>query len=104
MEEILKTILNAESEGAKLKEEALKRAAEITAEAEARVTEIEKACEAECKNIRESSLRLAERQSEEEYQNTIQVRTSEAQSYADEVLKHTDALVKKITGRISGDR
>lgn len=104
MEEILKTILNAETEAGNLKDEALKRAAEIAAEAEARAAEIEKASEAECKNIRESMLRLAQKQSEEEYKQTIYVRADEAQHYADEILKHTDALVKKITGRISGDR
>lgn len=104
MEEMLKAIAEAECEAVKIKEAALEQAAKIVADAEARAAELEKQAEAECKAYRVRELKAAEERAQSDYEKALAVRRAEAEKYADGLLLHTDSLVKKIAGRICGDR
>ncbi len=104
MEEILKSVAEAEARAAETREAATDKAAEIIARAEARAAELAKSSEAECKAYREQALSAARRQAQENYLRAIEIRRGEAEKYADGLLKNTDAQVNTITRRICGDR
>lgn len=104
MEEILKSVAEAEAQAAEMKEIALKKAAEISATAEAHAAEIQKQSETECKQMREQALKAAQIQAQEDYLRALEVRRGEAEKYADGLLQNTESLVNNITRRICGDR
>ena len=95
MNEIIKSITEAEEKAAGIKAEALKKAAEIAAAAEIRADEIEKKCETDCKLYRENALKKAN------YDKALTDKRAEAKEYADAVLKKTDGVVNDIVRRIT---
>ncbi len=104
MEEILKSVAEAEARAAEIREDATDKAAEIVARAEARATELAKSSEADSKAYREQALAAARRQAQEDYLRALEVRRGEAEKYADGLLKNTDAFVNTITRRICSGR
>lgn len=104
MEEIVKSVREAESQAAKTRAEALARAAGIAAEAEERAEKLLSDCEYENTRDREAALSEAEKKAEEEYSNRLFLVRKEAEAYADEILKDTTTCVNRIVRRICGDR
>ncbi len=101
MNEIIKSITEAEEKAAGIKAEALKKAAEIAAAAEISADEIEKKCETDCKLYRENALKKAERDAAANYDKALTDKRAEAKEYADAVLKKTDGVVNDIVRRIT---
>ncbi len=104
MEEILKSIAEAEEEASKRKEAASKEAADILSAAEEAARKTERQAEADLKTYRLNALHEAEESAEKAYSNTLALCKSESEKYADEVLKNTAEAVKKIVGRVLSDR
>jgi len=101
-EDIIKSITEAESAAAEIKESALRQAAEIAARAEARSAEIEKSTEEVCKAYRESQIKAAEADAEKAYLAALDEKGAEAKNYADRLLENIEIPVSKIVGRIIG--
>lgn len=101
MQEIIKSINEAENKAAEIKEQALQRAAAIAEAAEVRCAEIEKLCEAECKAYRENAVRQAQIDAQNKYDEEITVKRAEAAQYAADKLKNTDKIVNDIVRRIT---
>lgn len=104
MEEIVKSVREAESQAAKTRAEALARAAEIAAEAEERAAKLLSDCEKENVRDRETALSEAERKAEEDYTNRLFLERKEAEAYADGILGDTKSCVNRIVRRVCGDR
>lgn len=103
-EEIIKSITEAETRAAKIKESAFAQAAEIAAKAEARAFEIESSSEEVCRAYRETQLKAAEADAEKAYLSALAQKREEARGYADRLLENIELPVSKIVGRITGDR
>lgn len=101
MQEIINSINEAEAKAAEIKAKAQQKAAEIAENAEERSTEIARLCEAECKALRESSIKEAEEEAEKKYNSEIAVNRAEAAKYAADRLKDTDKIVNDIVRRIT---
>lgn len=101
MNEIIKSITEAEGKAAEIKASALEKAAEIAAAAEARADEIEKKCETDCKLFRENAIKKAERDAAANYDKALADKRAEAKAYADSVIKKTDGAVTGIVRRIT---
>ena len=101
MNEIIKSITDAEAQAAEIKAAALQKAAEITAAAEVRADEIARKCETDCKLYRENQLKKAERDAEANYEKALSDKRDEAKAYADSVIKQTDGAVNDIVRRIT---
>ncbi len=104
MEEILKSVAEAEAKAEEIKRRAAERAAEIFAQSEAEAENVRKQSEAECKALRERKLNEARRQAQEDYLKALEVRRGEAQRFADSVLENIEAAAQAVAGRISRDR
>ena len=104
MEEIVKSVREAESQAAKTRAEALARAAQIAAEAEECAAKLLSDCEKENVTAREAALSEAERKAEEDYSNRLFLERKEAEEYADGILKETKSYVSGIVRRVCGDR
>ncbi len=102
MEEIIKSITEAEKRAAEIKEQALNKAADIAAQAEERAAEIEKLSEAECKALREKSIQAAYDDAREKYEGEIKQKRAEAAVYASGCLKKADRQVSGIIRRVTG--
>jgi len=102
MEEIIKSITEAEAEAAEIKANAQSRAALIIESAQSEAAEIAKKAETECKLLRENGLRTAERTAQDNYLNTVRESAASAENYADGVIKTAEAQVDEIVGRIVG--
>ncbi len=102
MEDILKTITVAEAKAAQIKEAALLRAQEITAEAEKRAGQLREYSETSLKAYRETELKKAVEKAQKDYDGEIAKEREKAVKYADGLLKNTDFYVNDIVGRISG--
>ena len=100
MEEIIKSVSAAEERGEEIREEALKKAAAITAAAAERAQDILKLSEAECKAYREKSLSSAKISAQETYDNEILKARADASRYAENCLKDCDKHVEEIVRRI----
>ena len=100
MQDILKSINEAETEAAEIKENAQKKAAEISASAEERSAEISKLSEAECKAYREKAIKEAEVGAQKKYEEEITVKRAEGAKYAADRLKTTDNIVSEIVRRV----
>ena len=101
MNEVLKSITEAEAKAAEIKAEALEKASVISANAEIKAEEIAKKCETDCKLYRETQIKKAEKDAEANYQNAIADKKTQAKTYADGVLKGAEAEVDEIVRRIS---
>lgn len=100
MQELLKSINEAEQRAAQIKEDAQKKAAGIAEQAEERSSEISKLSEAECKSFREKAIREAEEEARKKYEAEIAVKRAEASKYAADRLKTTDNIVVEIVRRV----
>lgn len=100
MQEILKSINEAEQKAAEIKAEALKKAALIAGNAEERSAEIAKLSEAECKSFREKAVKEAEAEAQKRYDDEITAKRAEAAKYAADRLKTCDNIVSDIVRRI----
>lgn len=102
MEEILKSITEAEQKAAQIKEAAGVRAQEIIAEAEVRAGKMREYSETSLKAYRETELKKAAEKAQEDYDGEIKKERDKAVKYADGLLKNTDFYVNDIVRRISG--
>lgn len=101
MQDILKSINEAEKRAAEIKENAQIKAAEITENAEERASEISKLSEAECKAFREKAIKEAEEGAQKKYEEEITVKRAEGAKYASDRLKTTDNIVSEIVRRVT---
>ena len=100
MQEILKSINQAEEKAAEIKAAAQQKAAEIAGNAEERSAEIARLSEAECKAYREKAVKEAEEKAQKHYDEEITVKRAEAAKYAADRLKTTDNIVSDIVRRV----
>lgn len=102
MEEIIKSITEAEARAAEIKAHAIAKAAEIAEQAEARAAEMDRLAEAECKEMRERLIEAARIEAQARYEREIVAKRDEAQKYAQKCLGDTDRHVNDIVRRITG--
>lgn len=101
MQEIINSINEAEAKAAEIKADALQQAAKIAEVAETRCTEIAKLSEAECKALRENSIKAAEEEALSKYESEIAAKKAEAAEFRAERLKNTDEIVNAIVRRVA---
>lgn len=101
MQEIIKSINEAEQRAAEIRAEATRRAAAIAEQAEERAADILKLSEAECKAYREKAIKQAEADAQKAYENEITVKRAEASKYCADRLKNTDKPVNDVVRRIT---
>lgn len=102
MEDIIKSITEAEQQAAEIKAKAAERAAEIIAEATKKAAAIVSKSETECKIMREVQINQAVTDAQAAYDNALAESSVKAKKYADGVLKNADGAVNDIVGRILG--
>ena len=103
-EDIIKSIAEAEEQGAAMKAAATENAAQTIKQAEKRAAEIEKTSGDVCKAYRETMQKQAEETAARSYAQTLEKAQADAREYCRKILSETDAVVGKIVGRIiSGD-
>ena len=100
MEEIIKSITEAEAQAEALKAQALARAAEIAELAEERAAEIEKKSAKECKEFRENALKTAQAQAQQAYDRAIEEKRGEAKTYVEQHLERCNLQVQEIVRRV----
>lgn len=101
MEEIIKSIIEAEAQAAEIKEQALSRAAEIAENAEVRAAEIEKVSAEESKKYRENALKKAQADAQARYDAAIGEAQVKAKQFVEERLEHCERQIKEIVRRVS---
>lgn len=101
MQEIIDRINEAEAKAAEIKAKALEKAAEIASDAEERSADIARLAEADCKTLRESSLKSANEEAQKRYDDEITVNRAKASKYCADRLKDTDKIVNDIVRRIT---
>lgn len=101
MEDIIKSVTDAEANARQIVEKAAERSASITENAAARAEEISKACDSECKLYRETAIKKAEKDGNIAYGEALSAKRAQSAEYADGVLKNTDATVSEIVRRIT---
>lgn len=102
MDEIIKSVNEAEAQAAKIKSDAVVRAGKIIEQARAQASEIERAAAAERTAYRENAIKVAEEQAEKDYNAAIKKSGADAEQYAENVLRYVEVTVGKIVGRVSG--
>ena len=104
MEEVLKSVKEAEGLAANIKAEAEAEAEKLIASSRARANEIRKKSEEELKLFRETALKEAELRIEKEAERVLSAKESEETKSADALLKDTSNTVSQIVRRvIDGD-
>lgn len=104
-DEVIRSIIEAEREAVRIKQEASLKASEILKQAEANVTAEEKRTEEECKRYREEKIKAAKFASEKAYNEKIKESSDKAYDYAEDILKNIQPHVDEIMRRfLSGDR
>ena len=101
MQEIINSINEAEEKAAEIKAAEIKKAAEIAENAENRSAEILALSEAECKALREKSIKTAKEQARKNYESEITVKRAESAQYRAERIKNIDKIVNDIVRRIT---
>ncbi len=101
MNEIIKSITDAEQKAAEIKQDALLRASEISAQAEERAVEIDKLSAAECRELREKILKDAAVRAQNGYDAEISAKRAESAKYAEQCLKNADRPVHDIVRRLT---
>ena len=101
MEEIIKSITEAELKAEQIKTEALDKAAEIAEAAETECRKIAEKCEEECKLYREKEIATAHADPDRLYNEALEAKRAAAASYADSVIKNTDKAVAEIVRRVT---
>lgn len=102
MEDIIKVITEAEERAAEIKAQAALRAAEILENASKRAEEILRESETKCKILREVSVRQAEEDAENAYNDALKKSAADAKKYADGVIKAAEGEINVIVGRVAG--
>lgn len=102
MEEIIKSITEAEQKAAEIKSEAALRAQKIIADAEKQAEEKRKYSQTELKAYRENGIKAATEAAQKAYDEQIERQSLNAKKYAAGLLKDTDFYVNDIVRRISG--
>ena len=104
MEEVLKSVKEAEALGSSIKAEAEAEAEKLIASSRARAGEIKKTAEEEMKSFRETTIKEAELRIQKEAERALSAHASEEAKAADELLKDTSSTVSQIVRRvIDGD-
>ena len=104
MEEVLKSVKEAEGLAAQIKAEAEAEAEKLIASSRARATEVRKQSEEEMKLFRETTLKEAEIRIQMEAERLFSENESKESKAADALLKDTSATVSQIVRRvIDGD-
>lgn len=94
-------INEAEQKASQIKAEAVDKASRIISAAEARSADIEKLAEADCKSLREKTLKEAVEEAQRRYDDEITVSRAKASKYCADRLKETDKTVTEIVRRIT---
>lgn len=102
MEEIIKSITEAEAQADALKKQALLQAEKIIEQAEERAATIEKNSAEECKAFREKTLKNAQLQAQQEYDHAIEKKREEGKTYVKERLEQCNLQVQEVVRRVSG--
>lgn len=102
MEEIIKSITEAEARAVEIKAQAAAQAAEIAQRAEMQAAEIGRKADEENKAFREDALRGAQIRAQEDYDAAIQKQRGEAKKYVAQHLQGCDAQVAEIVRRVCG--
>ena len=103
-EEIINLIAEAEAEAEQIRTTAQEKAAVVIANAETQAIQQEQAAAERCKVYRETQIKTAIDDAENEYKNTFSASAQSAKAYCEEILSKADAVIGEIVGRIvSGD-
>ncbi len=102
MDEIIKSITEAEEKAAEIKLQAEEKAAEIITAAEKKAAESDKKSENDCRLLREMRIKEANEKADKQYAEAIAAERVKAKKFADGVIKYTDNYVAEIVGRLSG--
>lgn len=100
MEDIIRSINNAERSAAQIKDGALEKAARIAAEAEAEVSRILKESERSGKIYRETAIREAEVKAQESYNAEIEKKRAECREYCDGIIAKSGKVSNEIIRRV----
>ena len=98
--DIVKQIIEAESQAVAYKQTAEETAKQNLAEAEVRATQILRSAEEVCKAYEESQRKTAIKQAEESYQQSLAEAEKQAKAYCADVLSKAEPCVSEIVGRI----
>ena len=101
MEDIIKSVNDAETKAEEIKLGAEQKAAQILAEAEKKAAEFLKHSEEKLKIYREEQLISAQANAEEEYKKTLKASAKKAEEYANSLIEKTDIRVSEVVGRVS---
>ncbi|MCD8372107.1 MAG: hypothetical protein LUD27_02265 [Clostridia bacterium] len=101
MDELIKSITEAEEKAAALKNDAVIKAGQIIEDARNQAAKIEAESSEQCSRYIDERLKAARVQAEKDYNAYIAKSKADAKIYADDMKKHTDATVGKIVGRIT---
>ena len=100
MEEVLKSVKEAEAMATGIKAEAEAEAEKLIVSSRARANEIRKKSEEEIKSFRETALKEAEIKVQKEAERLLSTHESEEIKNADALLKDTSAFVSQIVRRV----
>lgn len=104
-DEIIRSIIDAEQEAVRIKQEASLKAGEILRRAESDEFADEKRTEDECKKYREEKIKAAEAEADRAYNETIKENSDKAYDYAEDIIKNIQPQVEDIVRRVlGGDR
>ncbi len=101
MEDILKSVNEAEEKAAEIKLGAEEKAAQILADAEKKAAELLKTSEEKLKIYREEQLKSAEDTAKRDYEKVVAENAEKAKKYADSLIEKTEIQVGKVVGRVS---
>lgn len=101
MEDIIKSVKDAEEKARGIVEKAEEKSASITENAAVKAEEILKACDDECKLYRETAIKKAEKDGNIAYGEALSAKRAKTAEYADGVLKNIGGTVTEIVRRIT---
>ena len=101
MEDILKSVNEAERQADEIKSGAEEKAAQILADAEKQASEILKEGEEKLKIYREEQLKSAHDTAEKEYKKAIADNAEKAEEYANSLMERTKIQVSEVVGRVT---
>lgn len=102
MDDIIKSITEAEEQAVKLKSDAVLRAGQIIEDARTQSAERERVAAEERAAYRDERLAAARLQAEKDYSAALAAHRKEAEEYAARISGNTDIIIGKIVGRVSG--
>lgn len=101
MNEVIKSITEAEEKAAEIKAQAQLKADEIFADAQVKADEVSRKSETDCKLYKDNQIKKAEKDAAQNYENYISEKKNSAKTYADSLIKNTGATVDNIVRRIT---